>query len=102
MDWYNIEGQSMSETDWNSPGERTLQYVAASTPEHEEFNRILMIVHGHEAEETVVLPTHSGVGGYTLLFDSALDQIESEEHAPGTKLTMSPTSMKLLRAHQSS
>ena len=37
MDWYNAAGQSMSETDWNSPQERTLQYLAASTPEHEAF-----------------------------------------------------------------
>jgi glycogen operon protein len=102
MDWFNAAGESMSIEDWNSPKERTLQYLAASTHEIDGFNRILLIVHGLEAEETVVLPTHSGVGGYTLLFDSALDQIESEEHAPGTKLTMSPTSMKLLRAHQSS
>ena len=30
------------------PAHRTLQYLAASTPEHEEFNRILLIVHGLE------------------------------------------------------
>ncbi len=42
MDWYNKEGQSMSLDDWDSPAERTLQYLAASTPEFEEFNRILL------------------------------------------------------------
>ena len=36
---------TMTIDDWNSPGERTLQYLAASTPEFEEFNRILLVVH---------------------------------------------------------
>ena len=40
----------MSDADWNSPTARTLQYLAASTPEFEEFNRILLIVHGLEQE----------------------------------------------------
>ena len=107
MDWFNASGESMSIEDWDSPKERTLQYLAASTHEVDGFNRILLIVHGLEAEETVVLPTHSGVGSYTLLFDSATEVLEqgeitAQEHAPGTRLTMSPTSMKLLRAHQSS
>jgi glycogen operon protein len=89
----------MSPEDWNSPTERTLQYLAACHHEVDGFNRILLIVHGVEAEETVTLPAHAGVNSYTLLFDSARDSPESEEHAPGTDLTMSPTSIKLLRAH---
>ncbi|MEO7348578.1 MAG: hypothetical protein ABIW32_01735, partial [Terrimesophilobacter sp.] len=63
------------------------------------FNRILLIVHGVESEESVTLPVHAGVVSYTLLFDSARDDLESEEHAPGTVLTMTPTSIKLLHAH---
>ena len=77
----------------------TLQYLAAATHEVDGFNRILLIVHGLEAEETVVLPAHAGVNSYTLLFDSAFDWIEQSEHAPGSTVTMSPTSMKLFRAH---
>jgi glycogen operon protein len=99
MDWFNASGVSMSPEDWNSPTERTLQYLAACHHEVDGFNRILLIVHGVEAEETVTLPAHAGVNSYTLLFDSARDSPESEEHAPGTDLTMSPTSIKLLRAH---
>ncbi|MEP6481480.1 MAG: glycogen debranching protein GlgX [Rhodoglobus sp.] len=101
MDWYNKQGESMSEDDWDSPGERTLQYLAASTPEFEEFNRILLIVHGLEDDVTVTLPTHDGVASYTLLWDSA-DEDGSEsmqEHIPGTELTVAGASMQLFRAH---
>jgi glycogen operon protein len=101
MDWYNKQGLSMSEQDWDSPAERTLQYLAASTPEFEEFNRILLIVHGLEDDVTVTLPQHEGVISYALLWDSAdEDGTESMvEHAPGTELTVAGTSMQLFRAH---
>ncbi len=101
MDWYNKQGLSMSEADWDSPGERTLQYLAASTPEFEEFNRILLIVHGLEDDVTVTLPEHEGVTSYSLLWDSAdEDGTESMvEHGPGSELTVAGTSMQLFRAH---
>jgi len=99
MDWYNKEGLSMSEDDWDSPAERTLQYLAASTPEVEDFNRILLIVHGLEDAITVTLPEHEGVSGYELLWDSAGSAPSSFEHAPGSELTVAGTSMQLFRAH---
>ncbi len=101
MDWYNAEGISMSEVDWDSPAERTLQYLAASTPEFEDFNRILLIVHGLEDDVSVTLPTHDGVTGYTLLWDSADDNGTPAlaERAPGSTLTVAGTSMQLFRAH---
>ncbi len=98
MDWFNKEGLTMSITDWDSPTERTLQYLAASTPEFEEFNRILLIVHGLEDEETVCLPQHAGVDSYELLWNSADDGATAETHAPGTELVMAPASMQLFRA----
>ena len=101
MDWYNKEGMSMSEQDWDSPSERTLQYLAASTPEFEEFNRILLIVHGLEDDVTVTLPEHEGVTGYVLLWDSAVeDPSESmTEHTPGGELVVAGTSMQLFQAY---
>ncbi len=99
MDWYNSAGTSMSIEDWDSPTQRTLQYLAASTHEIDGFNRILMVVHGLEADESVTLPEHSGVESYTLLFDSAFDWIEQSDHEPGSTITMSPTSMRLFRAN---
>ena len=100
MDWYNKEGLSMSDEDWDSPAERTLQYLAASTPEFEEFNRILLVVHGLEQDVTITLPEHEGVAGYTLLWDSSLDDLApaTPAHLPGTALTVAGTSMQLFRA----
>ncbi|MCU1408021.1 MAG: glycosyl hydrolase [Microbacteriaceae bacterium] len=101
MDWYDSEGGSMDEDDWNSPSQRTLQYLAASTPEFEAFNRVLLIVHALEDDITVSLPRHDGVDGYTLLWDSSHDDIRASviEHEPGTRLLVTATSMQLLRAH---
>ncbi|MBB5641566.1 glycogen debranching protein GlgX [Cryobacterium roopkundense] len=101
LDWYNAAGESMSHDDWNSPEARTLQYMAASTPEHEDFNRILLVVHAREQDATVTLPQHEGVGAYTLLWDSSHDDLRDAviEHKPGTTLHMTGASMQLLRAH---
>lgn len=101
MDWFNKQGMSMSEEDWDSPGERTLQYLAASTPEFEAANRILLIVHGLEDEATVNLPAHEGVAGYSLLWDSALDESIDPvvDYLPGSPLTVPGTSMRLFKAH---
>jgi len=101
MDWYNKQGLSMSPDDWDSPAERTLQFLAASTPEFEEFNRILLVVHGLETTATVTLPQHEGVSGYTLLWDSSHDELPDDvgHHAPGDALEVGPTSMRLFRAH---
>lgn len=101
MDWYNKEGEAMDEEDWNSPDERTLQYLAASTPEFEEFNRILLIVHGLEDDVTVRLPAHEGVAGYSLLWDSAVDAHVDPlvDYLPRSELRVSGASMQLFRAH---
>ncbi|MGN6327167.1 glycogen debranching protein GlgX [Pseudolysinimonas sp.] len=100
MDWYNKQGLSMSLEDWDSPAERTLQYLAASTPEVEPFNRILLVVHGLESEVTVTLPAHEGVAGYTLLWDSSRDDLTGAEldRRPGDALAVGPASMQLFRA----
>src|SRR5690606_34125765 len=100
MDWYNKDGATMSIEDWDSPEQRTLQYLAASTPVEEPFNRILLVVHGLETEVSVRLPAHEGVDRYTLLWDSGHDDITEVQgdHRPGDELLMAPTSMLLFRA----
>jgi glycogen operon protein len=100
MDWYNKDGQAMTMDDWDSPAERTLQYLAASTPEFEAFNRILLIIHGLEDTVTVTLPAHAGVTGYTLLWDSSVGMFEGRqtEWEPGDSLDLSGTSMQLFVA----
>jgi glycogen operon protein len=102
MDWFTPEGTTMTIDDWHSPEQRTLQYLAASTPEFEAFNRILLVVHAHESEVPVVLPEHVDVTGYELLWDSAHDhpaEVHAIQRKPGQLITMSPQSMRLFRAH---
>jgi glycogen operon protein len=101
MDWYNKDGKSMGLKDWDSPAERTLQYMAASTPEFEDFNRILLIVHGLEEDVTVTLPEHAGVIGYSLLWDSAVDVYEDPEvdYLAGGQVSVAGTSIQLFSAH---
>jgi len=101
LTWFNIGGTSMSEQNWNSPEERTVQYLAASTPEFEEFNRILLIVHAAEHDINVTLPEHSGVSSYTLLWDSSWDALDDTivELAPSAIRRVPGTSMQLFRAN---
>jgi len=100
MDWYNKQGLAMTMEDWDSPEERTLQYLAASTPEFEPFNRILLVVHGLEDDVSVVLPAHEGVASYRLLWDSAVATLEGRaiDHAPGDSLVVAGMSMQLFVA----
>ena len=101
LDWYNAAGEALTGDAWNSPTERTLQYMAASTPKHEDFNRILLVVNAKEQGESVTLPAHAGVDAYTLLWDSSHDNLQGTviEHAPGSPLVVSGASMQLMRAH---
>ncbi|RXZ45867.1 glycogen debranching protein GlgX [Agromyces binzhouensis] len=101
MDWYNADGETMTIEHWHDPSQRTLQFLAASTPEFEDFNRILLVVHASEREVEVLLPDHPGVDDYELLWDSAVDEPGDElgaRHEPGTRLLMTPQSMRLFRA----
>ncbi len=101
MDWFNAEGAAMTSDDWHSPDERTLQYLVASTPESEAYNRVLVVVHAHEDATEVVLPKHDGVTGYTRLWDSDGDEPlgVGVEHAPGARFRVPGQSMVLFRAH---
>jgi glycogen operon protein len=102
MDWYDAAGSSMSVYDWNSAENRTLQYLAASTPEHEPLNRILLVIHGVEHPVTVTLPVHTGVASYTELWNSADDAPNPEEgptYEPGSVVDLSGCSLRLFRAN---
>ncbi|MEN2740753.1 glycogen debranching protein GlgX [Microbacterium sp. X-17] len=100
MDWYDEHGETMSADRWGNPSHRTLQYVAASTPEREAFNRILLIVHGIERPVDVTLPEIAGVSRYVSLWCSADETPDRapETHAPGATVPMIATSMHLFRA----
>ncbi|WP_348787520.1 glycogen debranching protein GlgX [Leifsonia sp. NPDC080035] len=102
MDWYDASGAYMDDEDWNSPENRTLQYLAASTPDREEFNRVLLIVHGVEDDVEVSLPVAPGVTSYQLLWDSATEvpiEEDGAEIAPGATRLVGGASMQLYRAN---
>ena len=102
LDWYNARGETMTIDHWNDPSQRTLQFLAASTPEFEEFNRILLVVHASETDAEVLLPEHPGVDDYELLWDSAREEPDGDlgtRHVPGERLGMAPQSMRLFRAN---
>lgn len=100
MEWYDENGETMSADRWTSPAHRTLQYVAASTPEFEDFNRILLIVHGSESPIDVTLPVVESVTRYVRLWSSVDETPDQEElvFAPGDVVPVTGTSMHLFRA----
>jgi glycogen operon protein len=100
MEWYDEHGETMSLERWTDPAHRTLQYVAASTPEFEGFNRVLLMVHGTERPTTVTLPDVEGVTSYVSLWSSA-DERPSEltpTFSPGDTIALPGTAMRLFRA----
>ena len=99
MEWFDAAGQLMPWHGWDDPGQRTLQYLAASTPEFEAANRILLIMHGREEPTEVTLPALSATAHLVELWSSA-DETPVEGCGtvlPGQTVTMPPTSMRLFR-----
>ncbi len=99
MEWFDDTGQTMASEQWTDPSHRTLQYVAASTPENEEFNRILLIVHGSETPIEVTLPALEGAERFVSLWRSADERPLTAEtvHHAGELVPVAPTSMHLFR-----
>jgi glycogen operon protein len=100
MDWFNASGKEMTDDAWNDPSNRTLQYLAASTPDDGELSRILLIVHGVESPEDVVVPTHPGVKFYEPLWFStnAAPRDIPGVLRPGETIKVGPTSLLLFKA----
>ncbi|MFT4258672.1 glycogen debranching protein GlgX [Microbacterium sp.] len=100
MDWFDQNGETMESEQWTDPGNRTLQYVAASTPDLEAPNRILLIVHGTEAPIDVRLPVElEDATRFVSLWSSADERPSDVEEvfAPGDVLPVKGTSMRLFR-----
>ncbi|MEU1970608.1 glycogen debranching protein GlgX [Microbacterium sp. NPDC019599] len=100
MDWYDEHGETMSGERWTNPSHRTIQYVATSTPELEQHNRTLLMVHGIERPIAVTLPQIDGVERYVSLWSSADETPRHDERAfaPGDVVPLVGTSMHLFRA----
>ncbi|WP_430592695.1 glycogen debranching protein GlgX [Humidisolicoccus flavus] len=97
MDWFNAQGEPMSIDDWNDSTERTLQYLAASTPVDEPFSRVLVVSHGNTAASSITLPKHDGITRFTLLWDSAGDYYEAVVREPGETVPIAAMSMRVYR-----
>ena len=99
MEWYDENGETMSIERWTDPSHRTLQYVAASTPEFEDFNRVLLMIHGTERPIDVTLPPIEGVERFVSLWSSA-DETPADDETewqPGDIVSLPGTSMRLFR-----
>ncbi len=101
MEWYGADGATKSDDAWADPAHRTLQYLATSTPEHEQPNRILLIIHGNEVPVDVTLADVEGIPSYESLWSSYDDRVQTEgsTHLPGDIIAMPGTGMRLFRAN---
>ncbi len=99
MEWYDEHGETMSGERWADPAHRTLQYVAASTPEFESSNRVLLMIHGTERATEVTLPDIEGATRYESLWCSADERPDDTRgsFAPGDMVSLPGTSMHLFR-----
>lgn len=70
MSWYGPDGQPMTVEGWDEPIHRALQYFVESTPEHEPYDRVLVVVHGSGRTRDITLPTREDVVGYRLAWSS--------------------------------
>ncbi|PZU47256.1 MAG: glycogen debranching enzyme GlgX [Microbacterium sp.] len=100
IDWYDEHGETMSHARWTDPSHRTLQYDAQSTPEVEEPNRILLVIHGNERPIDVTLPRIEGVAQFTSLWSSIPDHPDDSRpvYSPGDTITFPGTALHLFRA----
>ena len=96
MSWYSADGSPVHPDQWNDPGNRTLQYLATSTPEVEEFNRVLVLIHGTESRVEVTLPAHPGVARYEPLWSSD-DELWPTSRLPGDEYIVSGPTVTLWR-----
>ncbi len=98
MHWFNADGATMSEAGWIAPESRTLQYLARSTPETEEPNTTLVVVHGEETHITVQLPEYDGIVAYEHLWNSGDDDDFGFVSLPGDPITIIGPTIMLYRA----
>ncbi|KTS65140.1 glycosyl hydrolase [Microbacterium testaceum] len=99
MEWFDERGETMSGERWTDPSHRTLQYLATSTPEEEQLNRILLVVHGNERAIDVTLPTLEPGVSFVSLWSSEEEAPteHGERFAAGDVLAVAGTSMRLFR-----
>ena len=96
MAWYSASGVEMHPDEWNDVAVRTVQHLVTSTPEHEEPNSVLVVVHGAETTITATLPSPDGVAGYEALWSSD-DRGLPAGSAPGDDIVVSGPTVVVYR-----
>ncbi|PZE81066.1 glycogen-debranching protein [Curtobacterium sp. MCBD17_032] len=87
MTWYGPDGLPMTVEGWDQPIHRALQYFVESTPEHEPYDRVLVVVHGSGRTRDLTLPSREDVAAYRLAWSSEKHR-DHERHRPtGTLFT---------------
>ena len=99
--WFNADGQIMTEQNWHDGECRTIQRYSENLDSSGNRSAMLLLIHGAEKVIEVALPNQDDVRGYDLLWNSAFDvPTEASEHfAPGTKTSVSGTSIQLFRCN---
>ncbi len=97
MEWFNAFGAPMTIEDWEHAHDRTVQYMAESTPIDEPYSRVLVMLHGSTRDAQVTLPNADGVEAFELLWSSADDRHDGEVHVPGDTVTVQPMSLRVYR-----
>jgi glycogen operon protein len=98
MHWFDTSGARMDQATWTAPENRTLQYLARAVPTAEGRNSTLVVLHGEETEQRVVLPVHDGITSYTLLWSSADDDARDQVTEPGGSVVVDGPALLLFRA----
>ena len=84
MTWYGPDGQAMTAEGWDQPIHRALQYFVESTPEHEPYDRVLVVVHGSGRTRDLTLPTREDVFAYRLAWSSEKHRDHDRHRPAGT------------------
>ena len=100
MEWFNASGATMSHEEWDNASHRTLQYLASTSPEHEDPCRILTVIHGVEHPIDVVLPIDPDIRCYEALWFSRHREkmVRGELFRPGDSIALGGTSILLFAA----
>lgn len=100
--WYNLHGELATDHDWQHGENRTVQRWTQHLNEDGSIDQMLLIVHGSEQAQRVVLPVEIGEASYELLWDSAhpLPPTPGQIIKPAVGVTLAGTSMQLYRVEQ--
>jgi glycogen operon protein len=100
MEWFDATGDTMSPEEWDNANNRTLQYLAATTPVNEPFCRILTVIHGVENPVDVVMPNVADVQFFEPLWFSTHPAPREVPGVlrPGEKIRVGGTSILVFRA----